>query len=1315
MASSIYYINGKQQYNSDISFNNTNTQIISSQTVLINSPAIAMTGYTTINGSAPITLNTDNVWTGKNYFPQDLSVNNLFISSTANTNVNYDNMVRVDNANKVVYLDLSSSGNYTSIGGHSMMNNKSAWGSSAYGYDALRNISTRTDLSYANTAVGTSAMYGSNTTGLGNTAIGYKAQYSITTGSGNVAVGSNTLKTITTGAYNTIVGCSSDVILNSVSCNQMLGSNNKSAYNNVNIIGTDITATGSNKTFINNVRDTTGFITAKNIAIYDPSSNEVSYCTDMIQKSLNNTQFISQQALKLIAIDCLGPCKQGTSMAITSDGNTLVIGGSNDNGDVGAVWVWTKFGQTWTKNAKLVSTDTTNQGKSVAISSDGNTIAVGATGNNNGQGAVLIWSRESNLSPYNMQQIVIGTGTVGASEIGTSVALSGDGNILVLGGPSDNSNKGAIWVWTRGGLGQSYSQYQTKITGTGSTTVSLFGKSVAISTDGSTIVAGGYGDNNYTGAVFVFTKIAASWTQQGSKLVGTSSSSSTAMTQGFSVAISSDGNTLAFGGSADNNNVGAAWAFTRSGTTWTQQSSKLIGTNYVGSSVYQGTSISMTSDGHTIVVGGVNDNVGNGAAWVWTRSAFGQSYYQQGQKIVGAGNISSGGINSNQGSSVLLSNDGTSLFVGGSADNSNIGAVWFYPKTANNIYIGNNNASMTIGSTVPTSQLISQIIQSIKLVALDNCGNSQQGYSIAMTSDGNTMAIGSPGDNNNRGAVWIWNATGQPLSKIVGPAGSYFGSSVAFSGSLDSGNTLAIGGYGDNGGIGAVWVYTRSGYMSSYFIQGSKMVPSSLTGDNNQVGYSVALSSNGNSLAVGAPGDNSNYGSSWVWDRTGTTWTQQTLKVYGTTSAITPTKQGSSVAMSGDGTKLVVGGVGDDNGNGAVWVFTRSGSAWTLFQSKLSDNTNGAGSNQGYDVSISTDGNTIVYGSPSDNGGIGSSTIWSRTTGDYTKLQKLSGTNNVGASNQGSSVAISGDGLTLIVGAPYDNNNNGATWVWNRNTTNNLFYQFGPKMVGTGNIGNSYQGYSVATTSTGSTMSVGGFADNPLSTSPSLGVGAVWMFNKNADSNNSVTSNNQFMGIGTVTPTAPLTVSCNNNNQGVATGSSCVDIYNYDIGGAFQRYFSNNQSNAWWHVGSEVGDGAKNFPYHIFNQAGTGVYVNSGDQSWSGYSDRRLKKNIEDIDISGAYHNILKLNPVTYNLSTDVNDSQMKQGLIAQDVLPVFPQIVSMNHGYYGIGYTELIPYLIAGMKQQAAIISQQQEENVSLKSAVAALDARLASLESKL
>ena len=1326
MASSIYYINGKQQYNSDISFNNTNTQFISSQSVSINSPSIALTGNTTINGSAPITLSTDNVWTGKNYFPQDLSINNLFISSTANASSMNDKIVTIDASNRLIYVDLSSSSSTSvALGGHSMMNNKTANGSTAIGYDALRNISNEQSTIYNNTVIGASAMSGSTSdaiTGTNNTAIGSNAMKNIIGGVGNVAIGSNALFTLTNGSSNTVIGAFSDVDNGLVTNNQILGTGNISAHSNVNIIGSGIEANGTNRTFINSVRNTTGHA-ASAISLYNPITNEMSYCNDMIQKSLNDAQFISQQALKLIAIDCLGPSNQGSSLAITSDGSTLAIGGTGDNGGLGAVWIWSKSGQTWTKQYKLVGTGSTgstaiNQGSSIAFSSDGNTIAIGGSGDNNGVGAVWIWTRQAYGEPYNQQQKVVGTGNTGSSNQGTSVALSGDGNILVFGGSGDNSNIGATWVWARSAFGQTYSQFQNKIVGT---TNSAFGTSVAISTDGTTIAVGGTGDNSGVGATWIYTKVATTWTIQGSKLIGTSSSQ-TPINQGSSIAISSDGNTVAVGGSADNNNIGALWIFTRSGVVWTQQDNKLIGTNYVGSSIYQGSSVSMTSDGNTIVVGGKGDNGSNGAVWVWTRSSFGQSYYQQGPKIVGTGNIGIGG--QLQGSSVLISSDGSSLVVGGSGDNSNIGSVWVYPKSVNNIYVGNNNQSMTIGSTTPSSQVTSQIVQITKLVAMDNCGNSQQGTSVVFSSDGLTMAVGSPADNGNKGSVWIWTRSGETWTKqqkiIGGTTGSYFGSSVAFSGTLDASGTsatLAVGGAGDSNGIGAVWIYTRTSFGASYLLQGSKIVPTDNASNASQIGSSVSLSSNGNRVAIGGPGYNSGAGATWIWNRVGLVWSQSGLRYVGSTASATPSYQGCSVALSGDGNTLVVGGYGDSNYYGAIWIFTWSGSVWSLLQSKFSGISSYTNCYQGDSVTISNDGSTIVFGAPSDINGAGSTWVLKRNGAfgqTYSQLNtQLIGTGGVGNGNQGQSVALSGDGLTLIVGAPYDNVNNGAVWVWNRDTSGNPFYQYGPKVVGTGNIGSSQVGWSVAISSDGSIMSSGGTYDNGVA-NVAGGIGAVWIFTKNT-TNISITNMNQFIGIGTVTPTAPLTVSCNNYNGGTAAGSSCVDIYNYNIGGAFQRYFSNNQSNAWWHVGSEVGDGAQNFPFHIFNQAGTGVYINSGNQSWTGYSDRRLKTNIADIDISGAYHNILKLNPVTYKLLTDVNDSQMKQGLIAQDVLPIFPEIVSMNHGYYGIGYTELIPYLIAGMKQQAAIISQQQEENVSLKSAVAALDARLASLESKL
>ena len=128
----------------------------------------------------------------------------------------------------------------------------------------------------------------------------------------------------------------------------------------------------------------------------------------------------------------------------------------------------------------------------------------------------------------------------------------------------------------------------------------------------------------------------AQFVQQGNKLVGTGTVGPTSSDQGRSVSISSDGNTAIVGGSGDNNSAGAAWIWTRSGGVWTQQGSKLVGTGAVGIAE-QGFSVSLSSDGNTAIVGGPSDNSLGGAAWVWTRS--GGIWSQQGSKLVGTGAV----------------------------------------------------------------------------------------------------------------------------------------------------------------------------------------------------------------------------------------------------------------------------------------------------------------------------------------------------------------------------------------------------------------------------------------------------------------------------------------------------------------------------------------------------------------------------------------------------------------------------------------------------------------------------------------------------
>src|ERR1700736_170515 len=103
--------------------------------------------------------------------------------------------------------------------------------------------------------------------------------------------------------------------------------------------------------------------------------------------------------------------------------------------------------------------------------------------------------------------------------------------------------------------------------------------------------------------------------------------------------------------------------------------------------------------------------------------------------------------------------------------------------------------------------------------------NAQQGISVAISADGNTAIVGGYRDNFSTGAAWIWTRSGgvwSEQSRLVGAgAGGHAaqGSAVALSA---DGSTAIVGGFIDNGGVGAAWIWTRSGNVWTQ--QGSQLV-----------------------------------------------------------------------------------------------------------------------------------------------------------------------------------------------------------------------------------------------------------------------------------------------------------------------------------------------------------------------------------------------------------------------------------------------------------------------------------------------------------
>jgi hypothetical protein len=395
-----------------------------------------------------------------------------------------------------------------------------------------------------------------------------------------------------------------------------------------------------------------------------------------------------QQGEKLTAAGATGNSEFGTSVALSADGDTALIGAPADGG-VGAAWVFTRSGTTWTQQGeKLTGSGEIGHGefgKSVALSADGDTALIGGRGDGGDVGAAWIFTRVGETWSQQGGKLT-GGGEVGDGDFGASVALSADGNTALIGGFDDDKEIGAAWVFTR--AGETWSQQGEKLTGGGGCGTPFFGTSVALSADGDTALIGGPVDCD-TGAAWVFTRSGSTWTQQGEKLSGGQVFGAW-REFGERVALSAEGETALIGGSGDDHDRGGAWVFTRSGASWTQQGPMLTASGAIGTRFF-GHSVALSSDGETALIGGTYGDTGfPGAAWTFTHTQSG--WTQQGERLAGSGENVEGffGIDgADFGASVALSSDASTALIGGGANNRLLGGAWVFvnqpanpPRTA---------------------------------------------------------------------------------------------------------------------------------------------------------------------------------------------------------------------------------------------------------------------------------------------------------------------------------------------------------------------------------------------------------------------------------------------------------------------------------------------------------------------------------------------------------------------------------------------------------------------------------------------------------
>jgi hypothetical protein len=309
-----------------------------------------------------------------------------------------------------------------------------------------------------------------------------------------------------------------------------------------------------------------------------------------------------------------GECAFGASVALSADGNTAIVGNPTSSSSPGAAWIFTRNEGKWTRSAKLSGANTARDGRfgrSVALSADGDVALVGDPSAANGRGSAWMFEREG--SSWTTIGEIPSEGSGAFAHFGRSVALSGDGSLALIGAPGEDEFAGAAWTFARSG--SVWTRQTNEVTEEGAKAGDHFGKSVALSADGSTALIGALEADEGVGSASPFVTSPEGLIAQGTKFVGPAGEQHF----GASVALSGDGNLALVGAPRATANGGTVTELTRSESSWTKESELLSGAGAKSRSMF-GVAVALSSDGNVAAVGSSRDSGRLGAAWVFART-----------------------------------------------------------------------------------------------------------------------------------------------------------------------------------------------------------------------------------------------------------------------------------------------------------------------------------------------------------------------------------------------------------------------------------------------------------------------------------------------------------------------------------------------------------------------------------------------------------------------------------------------------------------------------------------------------------------------
>ena len=810
--------------------------------------------------------------------------------------------------------------------------------------------------------------------------------------------------------------------------------------------------------------------------------------------------------------------KSGSSIALSKDANCIAVGSpfNDESGEnVGHVRVFRKSAEnTWEQLGETLIGENkeTRFGTSVDLSDSCETLAVGGILNANEYSIRTGHVRVFRLSGGQWIQMANDINGFNLFDnMGRSVSLSGDGNTVAVGAPRFGDDFGLVQVFRYSNYTNSFTQLGKNLTGI--QTDAFFGHAISISSDGDIIAVGSFGVSSpglsKNGRVEIFQLDDDDWIRFGQPINGTEDKDQF----GVSVSLSDSGDTIAASSTYHNDDSGLVRVYRLTGGIWTQLGQDIVGTN---ADALSGWSTSISADGNIVAIGGLAKNeeiIARGAGHVLV-------FKLMDDKWVLAGDVYTGDVSTGLfGRAVSLSGDGE-ILAASIPTASGDGVVKVFERF-NMEYPSASPTSMPFAA--PPSKLSSSH-PSIVLSSLPSSPPSfttSDGPSIEPSSQPTLLSSGEPSIGKSPGPstkmspfpsgspvaepssqptlssrpsgdpsgspTWLPTVSAMPSARLtldgwrqVGQSidgtqmGDKSGSSIALS---KDANCIAVGSpFNDESGenVGHVRVFRKSAENTW------EQLGETLIGENKETrfGTSVDLSDSCETLAVGGILNANEYsirtGHVRVFRLSGGQWIQMANDINGFNLF---DNMGRSVSLSGDGNTVAVGAprFGDDFGLVQVFRYSNYTNSFT----QLGKNLTGIQTDAffGHAISISSDGDIIAVGSfgvsspgLSKNGRV---EIFQLDDDDWIRFgQPINGTED--KDQFGVSVSLSDSGDTIAASSTYHNDDSGLVRVYR--LTGGIWTQLGQDIVGTN--ADALSGWSTSISADGNIVAIGGLAKN---------------------------------------------------------------------------------------------------------------------------------------------------------------------------------------------------------------------------------------------